>query len=178
MLACCEQTTTVGLRDFAVMTMLVRLGLRAGEIASLTLDDIDWRAGELVVCSKGSRRERLPLPAEVGEAIVVWLRDGRPVTAEGRTVFVRVRAPHGAVTRGAITGLVHSAGRRAGLAEPVRAHRLRHTTATELLAAGAPLEEVGQLLGHRRRSTTAIYAKVDHGRLISIARPWPAGGGR
>jgi integrase/recombinase XerD len=139
----------------------------------LSLDDVDWRAGDIIVRGKGRRWERLPLPADVGEAIVGYLRAGRPESAQGRTVFVRVLAPHRALTSTAITHVVVAAARRAGLAGPIGAHRLRHTAATELLRAGADLPEVGQLLRHRRAATTAIYAKVDRDALRLIARPWP-----
>jgi integrase/recombinase XerD len=154
--------------------LLVRLGLHTSEVAALELDDIDWRAGELVVVGKGDRRERLPLPDDVGQALVGYLQRGRPTTAQGRRVFVRVRAPHGAMTTGAVSHVVFAAGRRAGLGT-VRAHWLRHTAATQLLAAGAPQVEIGQLLRHRSQLTTAIYAKVDHEALRTQARPWPAG---
>lgn len=174
LLGSCDRRTVIGRRDFAILTVLVRLGLRAGEVAGLRLEDIDWRSGELVVRGKGGRHDRLPLPVDVGDAIVAYLRH-RPATAQDRAVFLRVRAPHRGLTVEGITGAVFSAGRRAGLDQPVRAHRLRHTTATGLLAAGASLGEVGQLLGHRRQLTTAIYAKVDHGRLSTIARAWPGG---
>lgn len=172
LLCSCDRATIAGMRDLAILTMLARLGLRAGEVARLSLQDIDWRAGELVVCGKGERSERLPLPVDVGEAIVTYLRDGRPASAQGRTVFVRVIAPHAALTTGGITQIVVAASRRAGLG-PIHAHRLRHTAASEMLRAGATLPEVGQVLRHRRAATTAIYAKVDREALRQIARPWP-----
>lgn len=174
LLASCDRRRATGCRDFAILTLLVRLGLRAGEVAALALDDIDWRAGEFVVRGKGNRAERLPLPADVGEAIVDHLRRGRPRTALGRTVFVRVKAPHRALTSGGVTQVVAAAGERAGLGH-LTAHRLRHTAATAMLRAGSPLAEIGQVLRHRRSSTTAIYAKVDRGSLRAIARPWPGG---
>ncbi|MDQ3630745.1 MAG: site-specific integrase [Actinomycetota bacterium] len=174
LLGSCDRSRAVGRRDYAILTVLVRLGMRRGEVAGLRLDDIDWQAGEIVVCGKGNRAERLPLPVDVGEAIVAYLRDGRPATAQGRSVFVRVKAPHRALTPGGVTQVVVSAAKRAGLGE-VTAHRLRHTAATELLRAGAPLVEIGQLLGHRSELTTTIYAKVDRDRLRALARPWPGG---
>ena len=174
LLASCERETAVGSRDFAILTMLSRLGLRAGEVAGLALDDINWRAGEIVVRGKGRRTERLPLPADVGEAIAAYLRDGRPARAEGRTVFVLVVAPYRALSNTTVSMVVASAARRAGL-ERFFAHRLRHTAATETLRAGASLPEVGQLLRHRQVQTTAIYAKVDREALRRIARPWPGG---
>jgi site-specific recombinase XerD len=174
LLAACDRRTATGCRDFAILTVLVRLGLRAGELARLQLDDVAWRAGEIVVRGKGNRSERVPLPADVGEAVAAYLRRGRPASAEGRTVFVRVRAPHRALTAGAVTQVVVAAGRRAGLGR-ISAHRLRHTVATQMLRAGVPLAEIGQMLRHRRALTTAIYAKVDREALRSLARPWPGG---
>lgn len=172
----CDRSTVAGIRDFAIVTMLVRLGMRRGEIAVLTLDDIDWRVGEIVVRGKGARVERLPLPADVGEAVAVYLRDARPSGFAGREVFVRIKAPRRPLTGGGVTQVVISASKRAGLGE-VTAHRLRHTAATELLRQGAPLHEIGELLRHRSALTTAIYAKVDRDRLRELARPWPTGGG-
>ena len=154
------------------MTVLARLGLRAGEVAALSLEDIDWRAGELIVRGKGAQSERLPLPHDVGQAIVGYLRDGRPATAQDRAVFVRVRAPHHRLSPGGVTFVVKAAARRAGVGL-VDAHRLRHTAASEMLRCGATLPEVGQVLRHRNAATTAIYAKVDREALRHIARPWP-----
>jgi len=172
LLAGCDRRTPTGRRDYAIMLVLARLGLRAGEVARLGLDDLDWRRGELVVRGKGSRVERLPLPADVGAAVAAYLRRGRPVTADGRGVFVRVRAPHRALTSGGVTMVVFDAARRAGLGT-VHAHRLRHTAATAMVQAGSPLAEVGQVLRHRSPLTTAIYAKVDRDALTVLARPWP-----
>jgi site-specific recombinase XerD len=172
LLASCDRSTVIGLRDLAILTVLARLGLRAGEVSSLSLEDIDWRAGELIVRGKGTRSERLPLPHDVGEAIVGYLRDGRPATALDRAVFVRVRAPHHRLSSGGVTFVVKAAAQRAGLGL-VHAHRLRHTAASEMLRCGATLPEVGQVLRHRHASTTAIYAKVDREALRQIARPWP-----
>lgn len=176
LLASCDLETVVGVRDFAILKLLVRLGMRRGEVAALTLDDVDWRCGEIVVRGKGGRSERLPLPVDVGDALVGYLRRARPVSAEGRAVFVRVKAPHRALSAAGISQVVIAAGDRAGLGR-VNAHRLRHTTATELLRSGAPLVEIGQLLRHRSPQTTAIYAKVDRERLRALARPWPSPGG-
>ena len=137
LLASCDRRSGLGRRDYAVLVLLARLGLRAGEVAVLELGDIDWRAGELVVRGKGRREERLPLPADVGEALVGWLRRGRP-RCEAVTVFTRVRAPHRPLTSSAVSYIVAAACRRAGL-PAVHAHRLRHTAATEMLRAGASL---------------------------------------
>ncbi len=173
LLASCDTGTRSGCRDFAVLTMLVRLGLRAGEVAKLQLEHIDWRSGEIVIAhSKGNRTERLPLPADVGEAIAAYLHHGRPATTQGRTVFARITAPHHALTTGAVTQIVRHAGERCGF-ERIHAHRLRHTAATLMLRGGASLPEIGQLLRHRNAITTSIYAKVDRDALRSIARPWP-----
>ena len=174
LLACCDRTTPMGRRDYAMFVLLVRLGLRPGEVASLQLDDIDWRAGELVVTGKGHRMERLPLPVDVGEAVAQYLRDGRPGTAEGRTVFVRFRAPHRSLSVTGVTDAVSRTAQRAGLGR-VRARQLRHTAATAMVQAGAALPEVGQVLRHRRLLTTSIYAKVDVEGLRELARPWPGG---
>jgi integrase/recombinase XerD len=172
LLAGCDRRTPTGRRDYAIMLLLARLGLRAGEVARLGLDDIDWRRGEIAVLGKGDRTERLPLPAEVGAAIAGYLRRGRPGTAAGRSVFVRVHAPHRALTTGGVTMVVFDAAQRAGLGR-IYAHRLRHTAATAMLQAGSPLAEVGQVLRHRSALTTAIYAKVDRDALVVLARPWP-----
>lgn len=172
LLQSCDRSTRTGRRGFAILTILVRLGLRAGEVAGLMLEDVDWRAGELVVVGKGRRAERLPLPSDVGEAITTYLRDGRPATAQDRSLLVRVKAPHRGLTTGGITQVVVSAGRRAGLGQ-IHAHRLRHTAATQMLRAGGSLEEIGQVLRHRAALTTAIYAKVNRDALRQLARPWP-----
>ncbi len=162
LLGSCDPATVVGRRDLAILQVLVRLGLRAGEAAALRLDDIDWRRGELTVCGKGNRHDRLPLPADVGQAIVAYLiASRRPTTGAGigtgREVFVTVKAPRRALTRGAVTQVVARAARRAGLG-PIYAHRLRHTAATGMLRAGGSLTEIGQVLRHRHTLTTAIYA--------------------
>jgi site-specific recombinase XerD len=171
LLRCCDQSAVTGRRDLAVLMLLARLGLRAGEVAALELGDIDWRAGELVVRGKGRREERLPLPADVGAAIAGYLCGGRP-GGPCRSVFLSVRAPCGAVSAAAVKAIVRYACLRAGL-PAAGAHRLRHAAATQMLQAGSPLAEVGQVLRHRAASTTAIYAKVDHGALRELARPWP-----
>lgn len=175
LLAACDRRTDVGRRDAAMLLLLVRLGLRAGEVAAVQLDDIDWRAGELVVHGKGGRDERVPIPTDVGQAIVGYLQRGRPTGALTRHVFIRVDAPLRGLTSEAVSQRVCAAAHRAGLGA-VRAHRLRHTAATSMLAAGAPLTEIGQLLRHRKALTTAIYAKTDIAALRGLARPWPGDG--
>jgi integrase/recombinase XerD len=174
LLASCDRRTRQGRRDFAILSMLSRLGLRSGEVAALLLENIDWRAGTFVVCGKGNQTARLPLPTDVGEAVASYLRRGRPKTAQGRTVFVRAKAPHRRLTSSGLSQVVLAAARRAGLGR-IFARRLRHTVATQVLRAGALLPEVGQLLGHRRALTTAIYAKVDREALRTLARSWPGG---
>ncbi|MCA1680406.1 MAG: tyrosine-type recombinase/integrase [Actinobacteria bacterium] len=171
LLASCDRATGIGRRDFAILTLLSRLGLRAGEVAALELDDIDWRAGELTIRGKGSTVERLPLAHDVGDALVSYLRAGRP-SSDLRLVFLPARAPLRPLSSMAITAVVRYACDRAGV-ERVGAHRLRHTIATELLAAGAPLAQIAPILRHASVSTTAIYAKVDRLALRALARPWP-----
>ncbi|RYE39406.1 MAG: integrase [Hyphomicrobiales bacterium] len=172
----CDRDTAVGRRDFAIVMLLVRLGLRCGEIAAMTLDDIDWHAGTLLVHGKGNRHDELPLPVDVGSALTDYLRFGRPAAAPSRSVFLRVRAPLRALSGASASTAVARAARRAGLGT-VHAHRLRHTVACATLRAGASLDEVGQLLRHRSRASTTIYAKVDQHRLSELARPWPGSGG-
>ncbi len=174
LLTSCDRRTAVGRRDFAVLTLLVRLGLRAGEVVALELGDVDWRAGEIVVRGKGDRQERLPLPVDVGAALVDYLQTGRP-RSDSRQVFLRMRAPHRALSPSGLCQIVLWAAHKAGL-PPVGAHRLRHTAATQMLRAGASLTEIGQVLRHRSLLSTAIYAKVDHRALRELARPWPTGG--
>ena len=174
LLAACDVGTAVGIRDLTILILLVRLGLRRGEIAGLGLDDIDWRAGTIRVRGKGDCHELMPLPPDVGGRLAEYLRHARPADAQGRTVFVRHFAPHHALGPSRVSGIVADAARRADLGR-VHAHRLRHTAATDLLRAGASLPEIGQLLRHRRMETTAIYAKVDRDTLHLIARPWPEG---
>jgi len=174
LLEACDRRTRMGRRDFAILTILVRLGLRASEVAGLRLDDIDWHAGSILIRGKGNQIEPLPLPQDVGGAVVAYLRRARPATAADRSVFVRIRAPHRRLSSIAVSGIVVAAARRAGLGD-IRAHLLRHTVASQLLRAGAPLPEIGQLLRHRHISTTAVYAKVDRDALRSIARPWLGG---
>jgi integrase/recombinase XerD len=172
LLAGCDDRTATGRRDLAILTVLLRLGLRVGEVAALRLDDIDWRRGEITVRGKGNRCDRLPLPADVGQRIVEYLQNGRPTTTQDRAVFLRAQAPHRALTSTAVSTLVEVAGRRAGLGL-IGAHRLRHTAATAMLRSGGSLTEIGQALRHARPLTTAIYAKVDLVALRQVARSWP-----
>lgn len=171
LLASCDRRSALGRRDYAVLILLARMGLRAGEVAGLELSHIDWRAGEVLVRGKGRREERLPLPAEAGEALAGWLWRGRP-RCDCPQVITRVRAPHRPLSSSGISAIVAAACRRAGL-PVIHAHRLRHSAATQMLQAGADLTEVGQVLRHRSVLTTAIYAKVDRQALAGLALPWP-----
>jgi integrase len=155
--------------------LVARLGLRSAEVAGLELEDIDWRAGEIVVRGKAGRRDRLPLPYDVGEALTAYLRDVRPPTSI-RQVFLARKAPMRAIPPALVNGVTCRACARAGLPR-VGPHRLRHTLATEMLRSGATLVEVSQVLRHRDLATTAIYAKVDLGNLRRVAQPWPGGVG-
>jgi integrase/recombinase XerD len=168
----CDRGTVAGRRDVAILLLLARLGLRAGEVAALELGDISWRQGEITVRGKGSRRDSLPLPADVGEAVAGWLARGRPRNAAGQAVFVRLRPPHGQLASTSVSFVVRRACARAGIAA-AGAHRLRHTAAASMLAAGGTLAEIGQVLRHARPGTTAIYAKADLLALSPLARPWP-----
>jgi integrase len=172
LLAGCDRRRTVGRRDYAILLLLVRLGLRAGEVAAMQLEDLDWRAGEILVRGKGDRQDRLPLPVDVGQALVSYLQRRGP--SEFRAVFLRMHAPAGALTRIGVCGVVHDACVRAGV-PPVGAHQLRHTAATAMLREGASLSEIAQVLRHREIKTTAQYAKVDRARLRPLAMPWPGG---
>jgi integrase/recombinase XerD len=164
LLGSCDRRSGLGRRDYAVIIMLLRLGLRRGELAALTLDDIDWRAGVLVVHGKGAREDRLPLPTE---AIAAYLKRGRSASAR-REVFLRARAPYQPIDSATVSSTVRRACRRAGIAE-VGSHRLRHTTACVMVQAHVPLERIGQVLRHQSLQSTAIYARVDVDRLRLLA---------
>lgn len=170
-LGTCDRRTVVGCRDYAVLLLLARLGLRACEVSALQLDDVDWTTGEILIRGKGRTLSRLPLPVDVGEALVAYLRRAmrNKIT---RAAFVRCRAPYDALTPGAICMIAKRALRAAGIASG-GAHRLRHTAATQMLRKGASMTEIAQVLRHRHVNTTAIYAKVDHDALRGLARTWP-----
>jgi len=168
LLSVCDPVTALGARDRALVTILVRLGLRAGEAARLTLDDIDWTAGRLKISGKG-REHRLPLPVDVGEALEVWLRV-RPVALD-RGVFVRMRAPRRMMTSSGVSGIIARLSDLAGI-ERIYAHRLRHTAAMDVLAGGGTLTEARELLGHVYTVTTMAYAKVDLVSLRALAVPF------
>lgn len=168
----CDRRTVGGRRDFAILLLLARLGLRASEVAALKLGDISWRQGEITVHGKGSRRDNLPLPADVGEAVAAWLKRGRPPGTACPAVFVRLRPPHAQLASTSVSYVVRRACARTGISS-AGAHRLRHTAAVGMLAAGGTLAEIGQVLRHAQPGTTAIYAKTDVLALAPLARPWP-----
>ncbi len=171
-----DRQTAIGRRDYAILLLLARLGLRAGEVASLELDDIDWNAGQFSVRGKGGHRNDLPLTAEVGTAIADYLRQGRPQSTN-RRVFLRAKAPiRGFIGVSGIGSIVRHSLERAGIEAPTKgAHQFRHGLATEMLRQGATLGEIGELLGHRHPQTTKIYTKVDLNALRALALPWPGG---
>jgi site-specific recombinase XerD len=173
----CDRATAMGRRDYAILMMLAKLGLRADEVATLTLDDVDWRSGEMLVRAKGRQRARMPIPPDVGAAVVAYLRDGRPKSS-CRRLFLRTLAPNVGFASGcAITMIAKTALERAGIRGYAHqgAHIFRHSLATELLRSGATLSEIGQLLRHESHDTTRIYAKVDVDALRTLSLPWPGG---
>ena len=175
----CDRKTNKGQRDYAILLLISRLGLRAGEVVALELEDVNWQSGEISIQGKGKRRARFPLPKDVGAAIADYLRHARPVCAS-RRLFLRTRAPlRGFATSANIGTIVSRTLTKAGLNPPCRgAHLLRHSAAVQILRNGSSLAEVGEVLRHKSINTTAIYAKVDLRRLSELARPWPrvAGG--
>lgn len=168
----CDRATPAGVRAFAILKLMVRLGLRRCEVARLQLGDISWRAGEVLIRGKSDRHDRLPLPPDVGQALADYLQRGRPRDVRDRHVFISLRPPYGRLTGPAISQIVARRGVRAGVGE-IGSHRLRHTAATTMLAQGVPLAQIGQVLRHRHPANTAIYAKVDREALRLVARPWP-----
>jgi site-specific recombinase XerD len=167
----CDRSTVSGRRDRAILVLLARLGLRSGEVAALRLEDVDWRAGEIAVRGKARRRDRLPLPAEVGEALVAYLAGGRP-RCECRQLILTLYAPPRPIHPSSITNVVYRACRRAGLAR-AGGHRLRHALATEMLRRGGDLTEIAQVLRQSDLGTTSGYAKVDRDALRTVAQAWP-----
>lgn len=176
LLASIDRRTALGRRDYAVLLLLARLGLRSGEVAFLELDDIDWKAGQLSVRGKSGQRADLPLQLEVGRAIASYMRYGRPQCAS-RRVFLRIKAPvRGFLGASGIGSIVRHRLLRAGVEAPTHGtHQFRHGLATEMLRQGASLGEIGELLGHHNPQTTKIYTKVDLGALRTLALPWPGG---
>lgn len=178
LLKTCDRGSPMGRRDYAILLLLARLGLRAGEVAACELEDLDWRGAEITIRGKGLIHQRLPLLAEVGEALALYLCQDRP-TCQTRQVFLRRRAPRRGLAASAVSTIVRRALERAGLQTPCKgAHLLRHSLATGLLHEGASLAEIGEVLRHRLVSTTEIYAKVDLDRLRRLAQPWPGKGGQ
>ncbi len=176
LLASIDRCTAIGRRDYAILLLLARLGLRSGEVTFLELDDINWNTATVSVRGKSGLRNEFPLPLEVGEAIAAYLRDGRP-TSTSRRVFLRAKAPIGGF-RGAsgVGSIVRHSLERAGIDAPTcGAHQFRHGLATEMLRQGASLGEIGDVLGHRHPQTTKIYTKVDLEALRTLALPWPGG---
>jgi integrase/recombinase XerD len=175
LLASCDRASAVGRRDRAILLLLARLGLRARDIVHLRLSDIDWKDASVQVCGKGRRHARLPLTQEVGQAIVAYLKKGRPrINAD--TLFIRCRPPFCAFSSSvAISDIVDRALRRTDVVRPSRgaAHLLRHSLATSLLRQGTSLKDIGSILRHSSIETTQIYAKVDIPSLRQIAQPWP-----
>jgi integrase len=167
MLESCDRRTLTGKRDYAILLLLARLGLRQGEVCALRLDDLDWERGEVTIHGKGGKRAQLPIPADVGHALSAYLCRRRGTS---RHVFSRVRAPYRALQM--IGAVVFGASQRAGV-DSVWPHLLRHTAATEMLGRGASLAEIAQVLRHASTQTTAIYAKVDRRALRALAQPWP-----
>jgi integrase/recombinase XerD len=157
-----------------MLLLMARLGLRAGELLTLTLDDIHWETGLITLWGKSHQQESLPIPKDVGEALVRYLKKGRP-DCSTRRLFVRVRAPFRELARnGSVCIVVRYACRRAGISPPHQgAHLLRHSLATHMLRRGASMAEVGQIMRHRSPQTTEIYAKVDLRILRELAQPWP-----
>ncbi|OXC73393.1 Mobile element protein [Caballeronia sordidicola] len=176
LLASIDRRTAVGRRDYAILLLLARLGLRSGAVAFLELDDIDWGSGQLSVRGKSGQRSELPLPVDVGKAIAAYLRHGRPHSAS-RRVFLRAKAPiTGFRGQSGVGSLVRHSLQRAGIDAPtLGAHQFRHGLATQMLSHGASLSEIGEVLGHRHPQTTKIYSKVDVKALRTLALPWPGG---
>lgn len=176
LLKSCSNETAEGRRTRAILLLLARLGLRAGEVVHMTLDDIDWDAGDLLIHGKSGRQDRLPIPADVGKALATYLRHVRPVCLS-RRVFIRLNAPHQGLAGTSNIGYVlRRALKKAGLNPSFKGtHLLRHSLATRMLRGGASLTEIGKILRHQLPSTTAIYAKVDLAALRALAQPWPGG---
>ncbi len=167
----CDRRSALGRRDYAMISTMLGLGLRASEVAGLRFDDFDWRAGEVVVRGKGAREDRLPLPAAVGRAIAIYLQRGRP-PSDRRELFLRARAPFDPVAVRTVSSTVRRACRRAGIPE-VGSHRLRHTVACQMVSAHVPLTQIAQVLRHQSLQSTAVYARVDLDQLRLLAAPWP-----
>lgn len=178
-LSACDLSTSTGRRDHAILLLLARLGLRAGEVVALELGDITWRTGEILVRGKGHQSDHLPLPSDVGEALALYLRLDRGESAS-RRAFLRLHAPRTGLTGPASVGhIVRKVMARAGIARSSRgaAHLFRHSLATRMIRHGASISEIAEVLRHRSQTTTGIYAKVAFQTLLEVARPWPGEGG-
>ena len=173
LLGSCDRRRATGRRDYALLTLLARLGLRAAEAAALRVDDVHWRVGEIVVSGKGGTRERLPLPDDVGRALSAYCRRGRR-RGRHRQLFLQTRAPYGALSASSVSGVVLRACARAGL-PAVGAHRLRHSAASALRRAGVPLAQISEVLRHRHQTTTVRYVHEEPEALLVVARDWPGG---
>jgi integrase len=171
-LASCDRGTHAGRRDYAILMLLARLGLRAGEAAAARAGDIGWRDGEILIRGKGGRDERMPLPPDVGAAVADYCRNARPLAAASGMLFLHTRAPYGPLSSSAIANVVVRACRRAGLPQ-ASAHQLRHVAATAMRRAGAPLSEISQLLRHQHEGTTSKYGTIDPDELRPVTHPWP-----
>lgn len=173
-LSSCNKRSVVGQRNHAVLMLLARLGLRAGEVVSLKLEDIRWEAGEITVCGKGRERKRFPIPEDVGRSLALYLKNARP-KCNSCHVFLKTRAPYHELSGStSLSTIVRRAVDKAGLHPPsTGAHLFRHSLATSMLKKGATLNEIGQILHHKSPNTTAIYAKVDFCSLQTLAQPWP-----
>ena len=172
----CDRRGKMGKRDYAILLILTRLGLRAGEVAALVLEDIDWCGGYICVRGKGSRVDRLPLVEAVGQALADYLRKGRPLCSSRRVFIKSVGLPEGFSGSGSVSGVVRRTLRRAGLHAPHQgAHLLRHSLATNMLQGGATLAEISQVLRHQHIHTTELYAKIDFRSLSALTQPWPGG---
>ena len=176
-LKACNRRKAIGRRDYAILLLLARLGLRAGEVVALQLEDVNWRAGEILVRGKGLLHEQMPLPPDVGQALASYVRRDRP-PCQTRRVFLCMKAPRrGFAHPSTLSTIVRRALARADLHPPLKgAHLLRHSLATSMLRSGAKMGEIAEILRHRALNSTEIYAKVDFEGLRSLAHPWPMGG--
>ena len=175
LLRSCDRNTLCGRRDYAILLLLARLGLRAHEVSSLTLEDINWAAGEVLIRGKGGREDRLPLPPDVGRALAVYLKQGRPPSS-CRSVFLCLNAPYRRLVSSPISSVVERALARTDIACIHKgSHLLRHSLATRMLRGGASLAQIGQILRHQHIDTTEIYARIDQKALRALAQPWPGG---
>ena len=177
LLAAADRDTGAGKRDYAIVLLLLRTALRCQEVAVMGLDDVDWGSGTVVIHGKGGRVDTVPVPIDVGSALVDYLREARPPGLESREVFIRLCAPYRGLTRTSVSCVVGRLAKKDGLGT-VHAHRLRHTAASNVLNAGASMEEVAQFLRHASTETSTIYAKTDMTRLSGLSRPWPEAGER